>query len=142
MATKNDFEIIILTHGLFGEELINSQTMITGETNGLKSFSLLPEMSIEELYKNVDKYIKTIDTPLIVLTDLIGGTPNNVAVQLSNKHDMTIISGVNLPILIELVLSKENRNITLKELIENAINSATNSISVQEMNDVNIDDLF
>lgn len=142
MANETKFEIIVITHGIFGEELINSQTMITGETKGLVSFSLLPQMSIEELYSDVNKYIKTVNTPLIVLTDLIGGTPNNVAIQLSNKYEMTIISGVNLPMLIELILSKENRNMALNELIDSVINTTINSISVQKINDVNVDNIF
>ena len=121
-----DAYIYILNHGKFGEELIRSAELITGKIDKIKAFSLLPGMSIEEFYDNVQSAIKE-DSPSIVLCDLYGGTPSNVAMMLSAKYDFSIICGVNLAMLIELAIARENET-NVDELINKVFKTAKESV--------------
>ncbi len=118
--------VYILNHGRFGEELIKSAELITGKIDRIKAFSLLPGMSIEKFYANVQSEIEK-DMPKIVLCDIYGGTPSNVAMMLSGKFDFHILCGLNLAMLIELVLSRANEN-TIDEVLAKARVAASQSI--------------
>lgn len=118
--------VYILNHGKFGEELIKSAELITGKIEKIKTFSLLPGMSIEEFYDNVQSTIEE-DSPKIVLCDIYGGTPSNVAMMLSAKYDFRIICGMNLAMLIELVISRSNGK-NVDEMINKAFNAAKESV--------------
>lgn len=118
--------VYILNHGKFGEELIKSAELITGKIERIKAFSLLPGMSIEEFYDHVQSTIEE-DAPSIVLCDIYGGTPSNVAMMLSAKYGFKIVCGINLAMLIELVISRANEK-DVDELIDKAFNSAKESI--------------
>ena len=125
-----DTYVYILNHGKFGEELIKSAELIAGKTDRIKAFSLLPGMSIEEFYDNVQSTIEE-DSPSIALCDIYGGTPSNVAMMLSAKYDFSIICGVNLAMLIELVISRENET-NVDELINKAFKAAKESVYLPE----------
>ena len=104
------FNIIIGTHGKFGEELIKSAEMIAGDMSNVQCCSLLAEYSFEEYMKKVDAVLKDADGYKIVLVDLFGGTPSNVFTALSRKYHYSVITGVNLSLLIELNLKLSNMN--------------------------------
>lgn len=118
--------VYILNHGKFGEELIKSAELITGKIEKIKAFSLLPGMSIEEFYDNVQTTIEE-DCPSIVLCDIYGGTPCNVAMMLSVKYGFRIMCGINLAMLIELVILRSNGK-NVDELIDKAFCTAKESI--------------
>lgn len=122
--------VYILNHGKFGEELIKSAELITGKIERIKAFSLLPGMSIEEFYDNVQTTIEE-DSPSIVLCDIYGGTPSNVAMMLSVKYDFRIICGINLAMLIELVISRANGK-DVDELINKTFNATKESVYLPE----------
>lgn len=94
--------IIVATHGHFGEELVKSAEMIAGKMENVKTLSLLPELSFEDFMKQADALIANTVKPIIVLVDLYGGTPCNVMTVLSKKYHYDVVTGVNLPMLIDL----------------------------------------
>lgn len=102
------FNIIIGTHGSFGEELTNSARMIAGTLENVHCCSLLPEYSFEEYMHLVDETVSKLDGFTIVLVDLYGGTPCNVFTVLSRKYNYQVLTGLNLPILIDLYLKLSN----------------------------------
>lgn len=122
--------VYILNHGRFGEELIKSAELITGKIDRIKAFSLLPGMSIEEFLDNVQSKIEE-DSPNIVLCDLYGGTPSNVAMMLSKHYGFRIVCGVNLPMLIDLVISRAN-GMGIDELVDKAFNTGKESVYLPE----------
>lgn len=99
--------ILILTHGRFGEALIQSAEMIVGDLENVQAISLLPEMSAEEYRDKVQSYLATVSGEVICLVDLFGGTPGNTIMILSREYPVSILSGVNLPMLLELYLNKD-----------------------------------
>lgn len=118
--------LIIGTHGRFGEELVKSAEMIMGNMENIKVFSLMPEMSPEEYLKNVEDLLKTLPERTLCLTDLFGGTPCNTFAILSAKYKNEVISGLNLPMLIE---TYENIDIlNIDELLERVLSSAKEGV--------------
>lgn len=119
--------IVILNHGRFGEELISSARLIIGEIDDICAVSLLSGMSIEDFYAGAEEVISKNSGETVVLTDLYGGTPCNVAMMLQRKLDIKILCGVNLPMLIELVNSRDDIADT-DELLKSVVESARKAV--------------
>lgn len=96
--------IIVATHGQFGEELVKSAEMIIGPTQHIYNLSLLPEKSFEDFYQEAREIFAEIEGPTIALVDLFGGTPSNVLTALTRQYAHKVLSGVNLPLLIEIYM--------------------------------------
>lgn len=96
--------IIVGTHGRFSEELVRSAEMIVGKGRNLAAVTLEPGDSSEvlmEKYKNVLNQLDVKDGVLF-LVDLYGGSPFNAASRIAIEHqNMDVITGVNLPMLLE-----------------------------------------
>lgn len=120
--------IFIVNHGQFGKYMIESTEMIVGKSKNLYSFSLMKDMSIEDLIFEIQSKIDEIEGDVLFLTDLFGGTPNNVATYFHEKYGYKIIAGYNLPMLIELILTRDNTDNGLSELIDLTINTGKESI--------------
>lgn len=119
-----NLNIVIGTHGRFGDELVKSAEMIVGKMENVISVSLLPKMSFDDFVHEVDSVLGSIEGTVLVLVDLYGGTPCNVFTALTKKYDYNVVTGVNLPMLINLYLNtvgeeKVDINDTIKQCIEN-----------------------
>lgn len=119
--------IIIITHGNFGEELIKSAEMIIGKIYNIKSLSLTQDLSLDDLVNLTRDEISGIENDVILITDLFGGTPNNVASYFKESMSIPVITGVNLPMLISIVMERENilsRGLNEKKLVMELLNDA------------------
>ncbi|MDR2976212.1 MAG: PTS sugar transporter subunit IIA [Streptococcaceae bacterium] len=99
--------ILILTHGNLGRELINSAEMIYGATENIITVPLLPGASFEAYAEKVQAALANLPGKVILLTDLFGGTPNNIAMMLQAQRKVDVLCGINLPVLIELISLRE-----------------------------------
>lgn len=116
------FNIVIGTHGRFGEELVKSAEMIAGKMANVECCSLLPEYSFEEYMHKVDETLSKKECFTLVLVDLYGGTPCNVFTVLSKKYHYNVLTGLNLPLLIDLYLKLTNlEEVDIDTLIEESI---------------------
>ncbi|WP_434309808.1 PTS sugar transporter subunit IIA [Hominifimenecus sp. rT4P-3] len=93
-------KILICTHGKFGEELKRSAEMIAGSMDKVETFSLLPGMD-PEIYAGEIKNALENCPAAICLVDLIGGTPFNVTLQLSATYPITVLTGLNMTMLLQ-----------------------------------------
>ena len=93
--------IVLATHGHLGEELVRSAGMIFGEMD-VTCVSLLPGMSFEDFKNKADEVLSSLEGDTIVLVDLFGGTPSNVFSALTRQYGHDVITGVNLPMLIDI----------------------------------------
>ncbi len=120
-------KFLIATHGSFAAGLKSSLEMITGEaenlfiiqayTNGNKSIT-------DELNEVLQKV--TTDDELIIFTDLAGGSITSEILQAAMKDNIYIVSGVNLPLLLDIILADPEAEIN--DLIENGISNARDQI--------------
>ncbi|MEG0360405.1 MAG: PTS sugar transporter subunit IIA [Longicatena sp.] len=103
-----EFNILLLTHGDAGKALLESSEMIIGKSNNLYSVSLEIGMSPESFIEKVKLILDINENETLILTDLFGGTPSNVALILSTLHQVKCVSGLNLAMLIEAIMMRNN----------------------------------
>ncbi len=102
--------VILATHGEFGRALLSTLKMILGETNAIIAVDLVSEDSIESFQAKIEKALEIVDPKgagVLVLVDMLGGTPFNVAVRLAQTRKLQVVTGVNLPMLIKVVSDRD-----------------------------------
>lgn len=101
ITTEPLSQILLLTHGGWGQQLCNSLCMVTGEIKGVTEIALMPVDTLGEFYQRVEAVVKTLPEGSLILTDFIGGTTSNVAARLSADYPVAVISGLNASLLLE-----------------------------------------
>ena len=117
---KLDRKVIICTHGKFGEELLKSAEMIVGNLPSYKAYSLLPGMDPQDLKTIIESDLNP-DEDVLCLVDVFGGSPSTLTAILSQTYKLTILAGVNLPMLLELSNASEDK--TNEELSQDLIDT-------------------
>ena len=119
------FGIIVGTHGRFAEELVKSCEMICGEQSNVRAVTLVPGEGPDDVVAKYEAAIKELDCTdgVLFLNDLFGGSPYNAACRLViNNEKYGIVTGVNLPMLIEMVGAQMiDEGSDIKELMEKAV---------------------
>ncbi len=108
--------IIVVTHGSLADVLIKTCFKIIGKRDKIECYSIQWEDDAEEALKSIEKKVKKLDDGdgILALTDMFGGTPTNLMISLSNKYNMEIVTGVNLPMLIKAA-TLQSKELDLKE---------------------------
>jgi mannose PTS system EIIA component len=127
--------VIIGTHGTFSEEILKSAEMIFGAQENVGSVSFKPGEGVENLVEKYNELISKLDSSdgVLFMVDLFGGSPFNAASLIAMKNDnMEIVAGVNLPMILETLGSREFSS--LSELLVIAENSGKEAIRVLSKN--------
>jgi PTS system mannose-specific IIA component len=106
--------ILVVTHNQLGDALIESaEFIIGGRPKALESISIDLNQNAESLRKKIADTIKKVDQKdgVLILTDMFGGTPSNLSYSFLEEGRIEVLSGVNLPILIQAVNSREKMNL-------------------------------
>ena len=106
--------VLIVTHGEFGNALLDTLKMILGETEAIVSVPLLSRDSPENLRMKMEKAVDQVDPKAqgaLILVDMLGGTPFNVGIQLATTRNVKVITGVNLPMLIKVVSHRDDTDL-------------------------------
>ena len=108
---------LILTHGGLARELLSAAQVISGRLNGFEALSLDWNDTFEEARAKVRAAIDRLDdgNGVLILTDMYGGTPSNVAVTFLQTGKVEILTGVNLPMVLRLACQMEEPK-TLDEM--------------------------
>lgn len=95
--------IVLATHGSLGESLIHSMNVILGEQPQIEALSLQVEDDIEKASKSLGEVVARVDSGdgVLILTDMLGGTPSNLSLSLLSRPGIDVLSGVNLPMLLK-----------------------------------------
>jgi mannose PTS system EIIA component len=103
--------IVIVTHYRLGEAFLQSLRLIVPETPEFHSVSIEPTQSVDEMRSRIQEALKTADRGdgVLVLTDMFGGTPSNLALSFLDEHRIEVVTGLNLPMLIKLATLGEER---------------------------------
>lgn len=122
--------IVIATHGLLGAELINTAELILGGIESAVSVSINAQESPESMRADIERALKTVDKGkgVLILTDMFGGTPSNLSLSFLANGRVEVLSGVNLPMLIKLIQTRTQLELT--ELAEMVGAYGRNSINV------------
>ena len=123
--------IVVVTHGNLGEALIEAAELIISERpENIASVSIDIAQDVDKLRGKVADAIKEVDKKdgVLILTDMFGGTPSNLSYSFLEEGHIEVLSGVNLPILIEATQSREKLGLT--ELAARIVAQGKKSISL------------
>jgi mannose PTS system EIIA component len=107
--------IVIVTHRQLGDALIDASEFILGNRpESVVAVSIDLKESADKLRKKIADNIKKVDRKkgILILTDMFGGTPSNLSYSFLEEGRIEVISGVNLPILIKAVDSREKTDLS------------------------------
>lgn len=123
--------ILLISHGTFCEHLMKSAAMIAGEVDKTQAIPLQAGESPDLYGERIKKAVEELDEGdgVLVLVDMLGGTPYNQIGSLSRDLNVQIVTGMNLTMLMYLTLEK-NETSTLTELADNAADLAQQAIKV------------
>jgi PTS system mannose-specific IIA component len=98
------FEIIIVSHGNYAEAMLRSAEMIVGRQEGIQTFGLHPGDDVDALKEQLRREIARVreSGDALVLTDMMSGSPFNAAVSAMSDLTFSHVTGVNLPMLLEI----------------------------------------
>jgi PTS system mannose-specific IIA component len=98
------FGIVIVSHGKLAETFIQVTEHIVGKQQQIQSVGIEPSDDVEQARERIIKAIKDVESGqgVVVLTDMFGGTPSNLAISVMKDKGVEVIAGVNLPMLIKL----------------------------------------
>jgi len=96
--------LVIVTHGRLAAEFISAMEHVVGPQAGVLAVCIGPEDDMEQRRKDILQAAATVDTGqgVILLTDMFGGTPSNLAISVMEQTHAEVIAGLNLPMLIKL----------------------------------------
>ena len=96
--------LVLVTHGRLAEEFVTAMIHVVGPQEQVATVSIGPEDDMESRRDDIAEAIARVEAGkgVIVLTDLFGGTPSNLAISLMERGRVEVIAGMNLPMLIRL----------------------------------------
>ena len=96
--------IVLVTHGRLADEFVAAFEHVVGPQNGIATVCIGPEDDMERRRQDIIDTIATVEggDGVVLLTDMFGGTPSNLAISVMNETGVEVIAGVNLPMLIQL----------------------------------------
>jgi len=111
-------EIIMVSHGDYAKSMLESAQMIVGEQDHVQTFGLYLGDSVDKLREGLVEAIEKVqkDGELLVLTDMFSGSPFNITCSLMQHYSFRHITGINLPMLLEILTSRESAGV--EELCE------------------------
>ena len=96
--------LVLVTHGQLAAEFVRAMEHVVGPQAAVEAICIGPEDDMEARRSDIAEAISAVDagSGVILLTDLFGGTPSNLAISLMEPGRYEVIAGVNLPMLIRL----------------------------------------
>ena len=109
--------VVVVTHGQLAPELVNAAETIVGDLPQFTSVSIGWHEDTEDARDEIAQAIGRVrqgqpdEDPVLILTDMFGGTPSNLAMTFLAQNQVEVITGVNLPMLIKLASLKEQSDL-------------------------------
>ena len=122
--------MILVSHGHLAEEMKAVLEHIVGKQDAVETVGIFSDDDMEQRRAEIQEKIKQVDSGdgVIILTDMIGGTPSNRAISVMEQANIEVIAGVNLPMLIKL--AQLRTSLPLKEASEGAQEAGRKYINV------------
>ncbi len=101
--------VVVVTHGQLATELVNAAETIVGDLPRFAAVSIGWHDAVELAREEIAQAVARVDsgTGVIVLTDMFGGTPSNLAITFLAEGRVEVVTGVNLPMLLKLASTRE-----------------------------------
>ncbi len=123
--------VIILTHGMFGEELLHSAEMIIGRQDKVEVISIQSGASVDDVSLKMEEIFKHCQGEnCLIYTDMFGGSPSNISMAYLNKDSIEVVSGVNLAMLLKAFTMRMDSKYSLSEIAKESAEAGISSIKV------------
>ena len=122
--------MILVTHGRLAEEFVQAMEHVVGEQPDVATICIGPNDDMEARRAEIAAAVREVDAGqgVIILPDLFGGTPSNLAISLMKKGKVEVIAGINLPMLIRL--AKARGCMGLEQAVTAARDAGRNYITI------------
>jgi len=102
--------MVLVTHGRLAEEFIAALEHVVGDQEHIRAICIGPDDDMEQRRKDILDSIAAVDggDGVVLLTDMFGGTPSNLAISVMDAAKVEVIAGINLPMLIKLASVRGN----------------------------------
>ena len=122
--------IVLVSHANIAKEMLGVIEHIVGPQDQLIAISIFPKDDMEKKRQEILDSVKKVDSGkgVVVLTDMFGGTPSNLAISVMENEKIEVVAGVNLPMLIKMMSIRKKKKI--KELIKISQESGRKYINV------------
>lgn len=136
--------LMLMSHGDFATELMRSLEFIIGKQDNYDTLGVHLDDQIDDLRMQMFEKIDNLDTEagLIIFTDIVSGTPMNLAGLLLERDNVLLCSGMNLPVLLEVSLNREKTVEELKELIKDVYQNGMVMRTNADISEEDADDLL
>jgi len=106
--------IVLVTHGRLAAEFIAALEHVVGPQRNIRAVCIGPDDDMEQRRKDILECVAAVDEGegVVLLTDMFGGTPSNLAISVMDTAKVEVIAGVNLPMLIKLASVRENSSLS------------------------------
>ena len=128
--SKNKIGIVLVTHGNLAVELVKVMEHVVGPQGQVSTVSIGPDDDMEKRREDILNSVQSVDRGLgvIILTDMFGGTPSNLAISIMEQAKIDIVAGVNLPMLVKLASVRSSE--TMLEAVTQARDAGQKYIMV------------
>ncbi len=105
--------LVLVTHGNLAAEFRSALEHVVGPQKQIETIAIAPDDDIESRRSDILEAIHAVETGdgVVVLTDMFGGTPSNLAISAMNGGKVEVIAGINLPMLIKLASVRDDKTI-------------------------------
>jgi len=106
--------LVIVTHGRLAEEFVSAMEHVVGPQGAVQAICIGPEDDMERRRSDILKACAAVDEHgdgVILLTDMFGGTPSNLAISVMEQTKAEVIAGLNLPMLIKLASVRQREDL-------------------------------
>lgn len=111
--------MVLVTHGALGDEIIKVLNHVAGPQPQVVSLAIMPNDDVDSRRQDLLKKIKEVDSGqgVVLLTDMFGGTPSNLAMSVMNETKVEVLAGVNIPTLVKLAAVRDRMSLS-KAVVE------------------------
>ncbi len=122
--------IVLVTHGNLADEFLLAMQHIVGHQSQIATACIGPNDDMNERREDILAKVQSVDSGegVIVLTDMFGGTPSNLAISIMDRANIEVIAGINLPMLVKLNTLRKEKN--LKEAVTGAKEAGIKYITI------------
>ncbi len=105
--------VVIVTHYELGEQMLQALRSIITNAPEFYAVSISNDQSVDEMRESISKRLDQAEAGhgVLVLTDMFGGTPSNVALSFLGERELEVVTGVNLPMLIKLATMRNEKSL-------------------------------
>lgn len=120
--------IIMVSHGEYVQAMIRSAELIVGEQENVTAFGFNLGDSVDQLRESIADELKRVqrNNDVLVLTDMFSGSPFNAVSSLMQEYYFHHITGINLPLLLEILMARDEASI--EELCGNVMEKAKDTV--------------